>query len=728
MDFYHKLGKVRSVNALADPDTVFRMTNEALFPNIVCFAGATCTGKTTLAHHFKDHANYGYIDFSKFCRKRGLRSCEQKAKALMQFLDRIPSRGFVLDGFPQTAKQAKILFETFGHPLRLFFLEAEKDEVHNRIHKHTQQNKAISATELKEEYDEYLKHKDELFNFIKNKPFFTALDTKEPIIETFKLVKNHLSPTVHFVNRNENKQLFNEYSKALEKKGFLYINLTKLQEADASRGIHRKETSGESQWDEKGYGKLYALLRRVLYAEPTQNKKFLISNYPNDVNFLRGFSEHVCDFKLLLHFTKNEGGEPTAQLENFPEEHLQTVGYYHGLNRLVPVGVNDPTIVDFFSEKRNRYGVLAGPTSTGKTTIAKDLKKNNVCKVVLFDKFKEEVIKRLTKDDVAPEDVPFAAILTELNKDMAAAHADQFFVLDGFLTVDGNFAQLVKGLGDPLFILRLEVTKDLLIKKFQAKKEGAELTEEDNDIINKSFASFTEVNNKIAEMVNLNSNLRVYDIGVTGPVATTLSAVRSIFRKRIMLTRIVSQELNQKELKLAVAWLCAKFDYQFVDMDLVLQEAKRSNPYGTRDPKQVMEIIKRIVDSDKRMGRNVMLYNYVQADLGARDKTFYPNSKDEIFFLEQHLGTIRGCLNFVDQPEVLEVEEKLVPKVEKPVVQKKKNDDGTDADPDDANPDDPEEKKKFKPENFDWFEVPDTPKTFPQFFGAMHALEKVEVL
>ena len=45
------------------------------------------------------------------------------------------------------------------------------------------------------------------------------------------------------------------------------------------------------------------------------------------------------------------------------------------------------------------------------------------------------------------------------------------------------------------------------------------------------------------------------------------------------------------------------------------------------------------------------------------------------------------------------------------------------ADPDPTD----EEKKKFKPENFDWFEVSDTPRTFPQFFTEMHHTEQVTV-
>lgn len=133
-DFYNKLGKVRTVDAMTSPEDVFRTTMDVLIPNLVCIAGAPCVGKTTLAHKLRRHMNYGYIDFKEFCKDRGFNTCEKKAKGLMTFLDRIPFRNFVIDGFPETQKQAKIVFETFGAPLKLFYIEAEKDEVFNRIY------------------------------------------------------------------------------------------------------------------------------------------------------------------------------------------------------------------------------------------------------------------------------------------------------------------------------------------------------------------------------------------------------------------------------------------------------------------------------------------------------------------------------------------------------------------------------------------------------------------
>ena len=690
-DYYNKLGKVRIVDAMSDPDSVFKTCIDVLTPTLVCIAGPPCVGKTVLSHHLQKHMNYAYLDFSEFCRARSLDTDERKAKVLMDFLDRIPFRNFVLDGFPENQRQSKIVFETFGNPLKLFYLEAEKDEIYNRIHFHTRDHSDTrKKDQLKAEFDSFVRVKEDLQNFVKDKSYFKSIDASNSADRVFSLVRDELSPVIHFVNRNENKELFNHYVRKLEKKGFLYINLDKIIEAEKTRGtpLAHKLASGNSTES------IFELMRKVLYAEPTQNKKFLISNFPNSLDFLKRFPKEVCKFNLMLHFTANEGGDPEQQEKNFSEEYINVAGNYHSLGRLVPIGINDPSIVDFHSEKKNRYGIILGGPTTGKTVIAKALGKGGVVKLVLFDKFKEECIKRLTKDDVAPEDVSMPALLNELNKDLQAAPTDQLTLLDGFTWIDTTLDQLTKICGDPLFVLRMEANRDLLLKRFQTKSGVTELSEEDNENINKSLAAYNDISNRVSELAKSNSNLNIYDIDVSLPQANTIEAVKSIFRKRIFLTRCHSDNLNYQALRNTMGWLCAKYDYLFIDMEMIFNEIRKKNSHShaVQDPNAILELIKNKVLSSKKFSRNVMIFDYLKADISGKHggkghrkeehhgqdhsnhhdnhtaSQSYPNSKDEIFLLEQSLGKVRACFNYTDKEEVLEVQEVLIPKPEKPVV------------------------------------------------------------
>jgi adenylate kinase family enzyme len=471
---------------------------------------------------------------------------------------------------------------------------------------------------------------------------------------------------IHFCNKSENKELFNHYIRKLEKKGFVYLNLEKIIEAEISRGLPFSQKLKNDRSTEN----IFALIRRIIYAEPLQNQKFVISNFPNSLDFLERFPKEVCPFGLMLHIQKNEGGDPESQLENFAEDWLKVIGNYHSLNRLVGIGLNDPGIVDFHSEKRNKYGLIIGPTGTGKTAIAKALEKAGVLHVVKYKKFYEECIKRFTKDDQAPDEVPLPQVFSELNKDLQAAPVDQYTLLDGFNIQDNNHLEsLIKACGDPLFVLRLDADKDLVTKRYTAKTGATDLSEEDQENINKYVAAFTDLSHKVNELAKENSNLVIYDIDVGIPLSKTLDAVKSIFRRRIFLTRITSSRFSQQEVKHVMAWLCAKFDYLFVDMDSVHEEARASTSYSHHDPQAVLNIVKFRINAAKRLQRNVMLFNYLQADKSSADHDhFYPQSKDEIFFLEEHIGKIRACFNFTDAPEHLDFPRTLVPKQDKPVV------------------------------------------------------------
>jgi adenylate kinase family enzyme len=120
--------------------------------------------------------NYAYINFPDFCNARHLRTCEEKAKGLMTFLDRVACRNFILDGFPETQKQAKIVFETFGAPLKLFYIDLEKDEVHNRIYAHTHGNHHSAVDNLKSEFESFLNHKDALYAWLRDKKYFQSVN------------------------------------------------------------------------------------------------------------------------------------------------------------------------------------------------------------------------------------------------------------------------------------------------------------------------------------------------------------------------------------------------------------------------------------------------------------------------------------------------------------------------------------------------------------------------
>jgi hypothetical protein len=98
------------------------------------------------------------------------------------------------------------------------------------------------------------------------------------------------------------------------------------------------------------------------------------------------------------------------------------------------------------------------------------------------------------------------------------------------------------------------------------------------------------------------------------------------------------------------------------------------------------------------------LYDYSKSDDSSGNaKDFYPNSKDEIFFIENIVGSIRCCFDFVSELQQLQYAPALIPKPIKEQKIKKKNDDDEDEPEPEPEEDDEDGKPKFNPDDYDWF-------------------------
>lgn len=602
-DFYTRHGKVREVDALGSPDEVFSRVKLAMQPNVIGVVGATAMGKTELAQRLAIHAHYVYINAETFFSNNNATSCEQKVKILSSFLQSSNRKNFVLDGFPQTSKQAKIFSETFAEPLVILNIKADKDEVFNRIDEICGENTTLSQ-QYSSRFDAYLQVKDSLETFLKPRSCYLQLNGLQTRDQMFQLSRQKINPHVLVAVTQENSSAASEViSKLCSDQGYINIDYDTIIEEEKRRSIKEGSILG----GEVDTASFLAYFRKVLYSDPSRNQKFILSGIPNSFELVRTLETEIVQFQKVLYFTSTEGGETQAQSHNFSSDWSDIVGYYHSKDMLVEVGRADTDIVNFNIENRNRYGLIVGPTKVGKTKIAKFLRKQKIAKIIKLQPYKEKLMKRLSTDENEVDEVATPLALTHLSQDLQTFPQDQITLLEEFPFQEGGFANIVEALGTPLFILRINADEELVVERFKQVNEVEELSDEEKEEISKSIALAEDINNQIQDMLQTAVSLTVYDIDVTVPELNTLQNVKEIFRKRIILTRNINPGFNEATLRNRLGFLAARYGYQFIAVEDAMQkireEAAEGSEFANSDPHVVIDMIQRMSNSDKTMRR-----------------------------------------------------------------------------------------------------------------------------
>jgi len=194
VQFYTKMGKIKNINCNSSPEDVYRNIQEALKPNLIFVIGPTCVGKSELAQEMARHMSYAYMDVDTLFKVNGWTTCESKVKGLINFMEFCKHKSYVLDGFPQTRKQAKIFTETFCEPLKLLHVHLDKDEVKNRmVHAYSDPAQITAKTA---EYNFWLQNKNELVGCVEKCGYYQKLSGLADKRTVFKNAMKNFNPSL----------------------------------------------------------------------------------------------------------------------------------------------------------------------------------------------------------------------------------------------------------------------------------------------------------------------------------------------------------------------------------------------------------------------------------------------------------------------------------------------------------------------------------------------------
>jgi hypothetical protein len=99
---YEKFGKVRSVDGSGDPMQVWKLTRQAMLPQVSFIIGPQCSGKSSLGNKLCERTNAKLINYDQFVKQHGLsgESDDNAVLALIQALADEISPRVILEDFP----------------------------------------------------------------------------------------------------------------------------------------------------------------------------------------------------------------------------------------------------------------------------------------------------------------------------------------------------------------------------------------------------------------------------------------------------------------------------------------------------------------------------------------------------------------------------------------------------------------------------------------------------
>ena len=643
INFYNRIGKVRNIDCSGSPEDVYQLVEKALKPNLIFVQGPTFVGKSVLAKRMASHMCYAYMNVCDWFNMCKLTTCEAKVKGLIKFMDFCKYQNFVLDGFPQTRKQAKIFMEHYCQPLKIVHLHLDKDEVYNRMNSSCLSDKDLS--QKRKQFAEFLEGKDELLTYLATYKTYTKISGLDDESLIFNQSMEGLQPKVLMAYTHENPELSEKFIAAVEtEKGYVHLDYEQLLLDEISRKTELGALIQKSNGD--NYAESYMLLRRIFYSHPSANNQFIISNFPANSRFMNTFSEDVCKFDYFMYMTATPGNSIENRTNNFDERLCEMIGEFHSKKKLIQVGSESLETFDFYCNKRNKYGMMVGTQACGKTTIANALKLDCGLTVIQYEGYHEELCKKLSTDDNPVETLPLPDVQKHLNKQMNSAPDSTTFLLDGFKQEEGELEKAFEALGCPQFVLKLKVTIETLTERYKQKAEITELSEEDNENIKRIQGVGDGLCAVVDQVTGDSQYSRVYEVDVTLNLMDTLEQTKAIFKNRIFIVRNLSCGIDHELLMNRMAFLSCRFGYQFVNC----KDFYKNREKGCMvDLQGSVNSIKQQVDSSKTMTRyalktihikmftrNIVLFEYLQADK-THDQV-YPTARDEIFFLNQSVG------------------------------------------------------------------------------------------
>lgn len=660
LDFYMRFGKVHSISSIGSIEDVYSQVLANLQKNLVFFYGPPCIRKTLLATNLCQLTGYYHLELKSFWNKSNWTE-EEKVNKLMDFISNSAAENFLIDGFFETKKQAKIFVDTLQKPSFIFYFEALKDFVDEQLLEENFEKQRV--------YKEYMKNRKDLVDFFKKESCFVkfSVDIENPIEALYaKIVNDYLAPEVYMGIYDDNEPLFRWYVEALEReKGFIHLPLNKLVEQEAERNTDLGKQIAKHGSDVPFDLKI-AVLRKIIFKQGKKNK-FLITEFPKFFEDYCYFEEKCRKISFVISFHQENQAEG-KRAEVFPPQI-----YYHALGKHMVIDRESLALFDYYTQKKNTYYIAIAPPFFERTVISKHIAEKFGLQFVEWEETLTKLKEKLGGDDGPLEEVTVPQILKHFQEVFKALQLKgSSLIFDGFPFNLSDIESFVQALGPPKAILSLELSKDSIIKAYRLNKgiePDAEIPEEEQEEINKGQEKHQTLANSFEALSEATFGTNFYKINSNISMSTIKLSVENLFYKRVYLAShtfpIYGEGQFEEKYSQIFSEIAVKSQVCFIDVRALLRHEfeekgelyqKLNSQYLMRwtekphdfpsnyTPDLILELIKNHLARLPVQSRELFIYNYPMGDYTndrSMEECIFPRALDELAQIEKDLGQIR---------------------------------------------------------------------------------------
>ena len=372
IEFYRQFGKVREIDAHQTPDQIYVETQKALIPNMIMFYGPPASGQDKVAGLLQKLTEYTILDVHELFKKKKVSNAsdEIKVETLIAFLQSANELNYIVNNFPDNAKQARIFTEYYAHPRLLYYFDSSKDQVEANIKNRDKKEKKV----IMERYESYIKSRKDILKHFSNRDYFRTVrctSSENPEV-MLKQIETDLLPDLIACPQIPDNDFSWDYLKRIQaERGYHYIDVNSLTKNEIERGT---EIGTELKFctPEQYFNLQIRLLKRTIFMNPI-HRKFLLAGFPDKMDQYHEIENQLCPISFGLAFTK----EGHLELEG---ENL--LSYFNSQGRLIKVDDDFIDIFDSYLVKKGKWGFLFGPIAENNAKVVQYLQGKYVTRLI----------------------------------------------------------------------------------------------------------------------------------------------------------------------------------------------------------------------------------------------------------------------------------------------------------------------------------------------------------